>query len=84
MLTNGLVQDRTGNFYSLEMNHDGYYGMLRYTNGTYDGIYMEFSQNHDGTFGKILNQSAIDALAAKYGVAKYEVGNENCVYTALF
>lgn len=84
MLTGGLVQDNTGNYYSLEMEHNGYYGMLRYKNGTYDGIYMEFSQNHDGTFGKILNQAAIDALKAKYGVTTYGVGNENCTYTSKF
>ena len=84
MLAAGLVQDNTGNYYSLEMNHNGYYGMLRYVNGTYDGIYMEFSQKHDGTFGAITNQSAIDALKAKYGVTKFGVGNENCIYTKNF
>ena len=84
MLAAGLVQDNTGNYYSLEMNHNGYYGMLRYTNGTYDGIYMEFSQKHDGTFGAITNQSAIDALKAKYGVTKFGIGNDRCVYTKSF
>ena len=29
MVSAGLVQDGTGNYYSLEMNHDGYFGMLR-------------------------------------------------------
>ena len=84
MLAAGLVQDNTGNYYSLEMNHNGYYGMLRYVNGTYDGIYMEFSQKHDGTFGAITNQSAIDALKAKYGVTKFGIGNDRCVYTKTF
>ena len=84
MLTGGLVRDNTGNYYSLEMEHNGYYGMLRYKNGTYDGIYMEFSQNHDGTFGKILNQAAIDALKVKYGLTTYSVGNESCTYTSKF
>ncbi|MDO4808398.1 MAG: InlB B-repeat-containing protein [Eubacteriales bacterium] len=84
MLAAGLVQDNTGNYYSLEMNHNGYYGMLRYKNGTYDGIYMEFSQKHDGTFGAITNQSAIDALKAKYGVTKFGIGNDRCVYTKSF
>ncbi len=84
MLAVGLVQDNTGNYYSLEMNHNGYYGMLRYTNGTYDGIYMEFSQKHDGTFGAITNQSAIDALKARYGVTRFGIGNDRCVYTKSF
>ena len=84
MLAAGLVQDNTGNYYSLEMNHNGYYGMLRYKNGTYDGIYMEFSQKHDGTFGAITNQSAIDALKAKYGVTRFGIGNDRCVYTKSF
>lgn len=84
MITAPLVQDNTGNYYSLEMNHNGYYGMLRYVNGTYDGIYMEFSQKHDGTFGAITNQSAIDALKAKYGVVRYGIDNSNSVYTKDF
>lgn len=84
MITAPLVQDNTGNYYSLEMNHNGYYGMLRYKNGVYDGIYMEFSQKHDGTFGAITNQSAIDALKAKYGVVRYGIDNSNSVYTKDF
>ena len=84
MIAAGLVQDNTGNYYSLEMNHNGYYGMLRYKNGIYDGIYMEFSQKHDGTFGAITNRSAIDALKAKYGVTKFGIGNDRCVYTKSF
>ena len=76
--------NQTNLYYSLEMNHNGYYGMLRYKNGTYDGIYMEFSQKHDGTFGAITNQSAIDALKAKYGVTKFGIGNDRCVYTKTF
>ena len=30
MVIAGLVQDGTGNFYSIETNPTGYYGMLRY------------------------------------------------------
>lgn len=88
MLAAGLVQDNTGNYYSLETNHNGYYGMLRYQDGTYDcdgvKIYMEFSRKHDGTFGAVKNQEAIDALKAKYGVTKFGVGNESCTYTSTF
>jgi len=88
MLAAGLVQDNTGNYYSLETNHNGYYGMLRYQDGTYDcdgvKIYMEFSRKHDGTFGAVKNQEAIDALKAKYGVTRFGVGNESCTYTSTF
>lgn len=84
MVARGLVQDNTGNYYSIETNHTGYYGMLRYRNGTYDGIYMEFSQAKDGNFGAITNQSAIDALKAKYGVTHFDIDNSNCSYTAQF
>ena len=84
MVAAGLVQDKTGNYYSLEMSHNGYYGMLRHVNGTYDGIYMEFSQKHDGTFGAITNPSAIEALKAKYGVTGFDIGNDRCVYTKSF
>ena len=84
LITSGLVQDASGNYYSLETAHNGYYGMMRYQNGTYDGIAMEFSQKHDGTFGAITNQSAIDALKAKYGVTTVGIGNDSCVYTKAF
>ena len=84
LITSGLVQDASGNYYSLETAHNGYYGMMRYQNGTYDGIAMEFSQKHDGTFGAITNQSAIDALKAKYGVTTVGIGNDSCVYTKSF
>ena len=84
METAPLVQDATGNYYSLETSHNGFYGSLRYKNGNYDGIYMEFSQRHDGTFGRIINQSAIDALKEKYGVKQYGVDNSSCVATSAF
>ena len=84
METAPLVQDATGNYYSLETSHNGFYGSLRYKNGNYDGIYMEFSQKHDGTFGRIINQSAIDALKEKYGVKQYGLDNSNCVATSAF
>ena len=84
MITAGLVQDASGNYYSLETAHNGFFGSMRHQNGTYDGIYMEFSQKHDGTFGAITNQSAIDALKAKYGVTTIGFGNDKCVYTKSF
>lgn len=88
MVAAGLVQDNTGNFYSLETNHDGYFGMLRYTDGYYNcngqQVYLKFSKNHDGTFGAVTNPEGIEKLKAIYGVTKYGIGNENAVYTKTF
>lgn len=88
MLAAGLVQDNTGHFYSLETTHNGYYGMLRYTDGTYDcngiKVYIEFSRSHDGSFGAIKNREAIEKLTDIYGVTAYGIGNESCVYTETF
>ena len=88
MLAAGLVQDNTGNFYSLETNHDGYFGMLRYTDGYYNcngqQVYLKFSQKHDGSFGAVINEDGLEKLKAIYGVTKYGIGNENAVYTKTF
>ena len=82
MYSSGLVQDTTGNYYSLETNHNGYYGMLRHQSGTYDGVYLDLEQSHNGSFGAIKNQAGIDALKAKYGVEKFDLDNGNIVYTS--
>lgn len=88
MVSAGLVHDNTGNYYSLETEHNGYFGMLRYKNGYYKvngaDVYIEFEQAHNGSFGAILNQAAVDALKAAYGVTEYAVGNESCIYTSSF
>lgn len=84
MLTQGLVQDQTGNYYSLETNHNGFYGMLRYQSGTYDGINLSLESSHSGGFAKILNQDGINVLASKYGVTSVSIDNSNCVYTSTF
>ena len=85
MVSAPLVQDGTGHYYSLETQHNGYYGMLRYNSGTYDGIYLNFSQNHDGSFGAITNQDGINALIARYGVYSVaHINNNNCIYTASY
>lgn len=88
MLSAGLVRDRTGNYYSLETEHNGYFGMLRYKNGNYKvngtDVYIEFEQQHNGSFGAVKNQTAIDALTAAYGVTDFPVGNESCTYTSKF
>ena len=88
MVAAGLVQDATGNFYSLETNHDGYFGMLRYTDGYYNcngqQVYLKFSHEHNGTFGAVINAEGIEKLKAIYGVTKFGIGNENAVYTKSF
>lgn len=84
MLTQGLVQDQTGNYYSLETNHNGFYGMLRYQSGTYDGVNLSLESSHSGGFAKILNQDGINSLASKYGVTNVSIDNSNCVYTSTF
>lgn len=85
MVTAGLVQDGTGNFYSLETNHDGYYGMLRYRSGNYDGINLSLEGSHGGSFAAVLNQDGVDALRGRYGVTSVaHINNSNCVYTSSF
>lgn len=84
MISAGLVQDNTGNMYSLETSHSGYYGMLRHVSGNYDGINLSLEASHSGSFAKILNADGIQALAAKYGVTNFPIDNSNCVYTSQF
>ena len=88
MMAAGLVQDGTGNFYSLEMNHNGYFGMLRYQSGTYtaDGLTANLSLegSHNGSFAAIRNADGIEALKAKYGVTVLNIDNSNIVYTSAF
>lgn len=84
MVSAGLVQDNTGNYYSLETGHTGYYGMLRHVSGNYDGINLSLEASHSGSFAKILNADGIQALAAKYGVTNFPIDNSNCVYTSQF
>lgn len=84
MVSAGLVQDQTGNIYSLETSHNGYYGMLRYQSGAYDGVYLDLESSHGGSFAKIKNQDGIDGLKAIYGLTQVNIDNSNCVYTSSF
>ncbi len=84
MVSAGLVQDGTGNYYSLEMNHNGYFGMLRYKSGVYDGINLTLDSSHNGGFARILNQDGLAAMIAKYGVTNVSIDNSNIVYTSSF
>lgn len=84
MVSAGLVQDQTGNIYSLETSHNGYYGMLRYKSGAYDGVYLDLESSHGGSFAKIKNQEGIDGLQSIYGLTQVNIDNSNCVYTSSF
>lgn len=83
MVSAPLVKDGTGNFYSLETAHNGYYGSLRHTDGTYDGVALTFEQTHGGSFGAV--KGGLDALKEKFSVTDVShISNANCVYTSSF
>ena len=84
MVSAGLVQDQTGNIYSLETSHNGYYGMLRYQSGAYDGVYLDLESSHGGSFAKIKNQEGVVGLQGIYGLTQVNIDNSNCVYTSSF
>ena len=89
MLTAGLVQDKTGNYYSMEMDpHNQHYGMLRYKSGYYDcggqKIYLELEENNISSLGAIKNADAVTKLKAAYGLTTYPIGNETATYTSNF
>ena len=84
MVSAGLVQDQTGNIYSLETSHNGYYGMLRYKSGAYDGVYLDLESSHGGSFAKIKNQEGVTGLQGIYGLTQVNIDNSNCVYTSSF
>ena len=82
MISAPLVRDRTGNYYSLETEHNGYFGMLRFRDGEYGGIRLEFEKEHNGSFGAIRNADGLAALMAKYGVTDFAIDNANITYTS--
>ena len=84
MVSAGLVQDQTGNIYSLETSHNGYYGMLRYKSGAYDGVYLDLESSHGGSFANIKNQDGRSGLQSIYGLTQVNIDNSNCVYTSSF
>lgn len=84
MVSAGLVQDQTGNIYSLETSHNGYYGMLRYQSGAYDGVYLDLENSHGGSFSRIKNQDGISGLQSIYGLTQINIDNSNCIYTSSF
>ena len=85
MITDGLVKDGTGNYYSLETEHNGYYGMLRYRSGNYGGVYLDLEGSHAGSFAAIKNAEGVNALKQKYGLRDISnINNSNIVYTSSF
>ena len=88
MVSAGLVKDGTGNYYSLEMNHEGHFGMLRYESKTYtaDGLSVDLSleSSHNGSFAAIKNTEGFEALRSKYGVTTVSIDNSNIIYTSAF
>lgn len=85
MTESPLVKDGTGNCYSVETGHDGYYGMLRNRSGIYGGISLNIEERHEGSFAAILNEDGITALTEAYGMTGVpEIDNSNCVYTSTF
>lgn len=84
MISAGLVQDKTGNYYSLETEHNGYYGMLRYKTGTYGGIYLDLESSHSGSFAKVKNTDGVNQLKNRYTLKNFNIDNSNCVYTSDF
>ncbi|MCQ2401260.1 MAG: hypothetical protein MJ059_04995 [Lachnospiraceae bacterium] len=85
MVVSPLVRDGTGNYYSLETEHNGHYGMLRYKTGTYEGVELRLQGEHDGNFAALLNEDGKAALEAVYGVTDVaHIDNSRCVYTGDF
>ena len=87
MVSAGLVKDGTGNYYSLETNHNGYYGMLRYQTGDYNcngqTVHLELESVHNGSFAAIKNNDAIEKLKAIYGLPDVsQINNSNIFYTS--
>jgi len=83
MVASPLVRDARGNYYSLETEHNGHYGSLRFQDGRYDDIPMIFSKVHDGTFGALIYKDAINALTEEYGVRDISnIDSNNCYYSS--
>ena len=83
LMYEGIIQDQNGNYYLLNPEHNGTYGMMVTTNGfTYNGVTYQFDQNHDGTFGKILNTG--DIARSGLTVTQVNTAGKMNYYTADF
>lgn len=85
LVTDGLLRDRAGFYYSTETEHNGCYGMLRYQSGTYAGISLSLCGDHHGAFASIQNEDGIFRLSEICGVRDLGTGSEpGIVYTSSF
>lgn len=85
MVTAPLVRDDKGSCYSIETEHNGHYGMLRNTSGTYGGISLSIEEKHEGDFAAIQNDEGIRALEEACGMTDVsEISSKKCVYTSTF
>ena len=82
MISGALIQDGSGNYYSLETSHNGIYGSMRYKSGIYDGINITFNNSHDGSFGKIIDPAAIEQLKTKFGLKQVSFNSNKTVYAS--
>lgn len=52
----GLIHDSiTNKYYLTNGNHDGTFGRMIVQDGVYDGVTLSFNQQHDGTYGCIID-----------------------------
>lgn len=52
----GLIHDSiTNKYYLTNGNHDGTFGRMIVQDGVYDGVSLRFNQQHDGTYGCIID-----------------------------
>ena len=83
-MQDGIIQDQNGDYYVLDMSHQGTYGKLISSNGyTFNGATFQFDQSHsNGTFGKVLNPEVITASGLP--ITQVNTAGKPIYYTANF
>jgi len=71
LVTDKLVKDGNGRYYTFNDQHDGHYGTLITKDGKYYGVDLKFSQIQDASYGSIINTEGITALKKAYGVREF-------------
>jgi len=79
LVTDPLVEDVLGHYYTFNDQHDGHFGAMRSQDGVYYGTVLTFNPLHDGSFGAITNREGIEQLKARYGVREFNTLNNNAV-----
>ena len=82
MTPGGIIQDETGTYYMLNMNHDGTYGMLCTAPVTVNGIQFVFNTSHDGKYGSIQNVEAV--AQSGLPVTSVNLQGKASLYTSAF